>query len=39
MNTSSETNLLGDIYVNAECTCGNTSRPNNLCDGSYWLCR
>jgi len=35
----SKSNLLGDINVNIECTCGNTSRPNNLCDGSHWMCK
>ena len=35
----SKSNLFGDIIVNVECTCGNTSRPNNLCDGSHWICK
>ena len=36
---NSEICLLGDILVNVECNCGNTARPNNLCDGSHWSCK
>lgn len=36
---TSEIGFIGDIYVKIECTCGNTSNPNNLCDGSHWMCR
>jgi len=31
--------LIGDVYVNVECSCGNTSSPYNLCDGSHWSCK
>ena len=34
-----DTVLVGDIYVNVECTCGNTNNPYNLCDGSHWSCK
>ena len=31
--------LIGDVYVNVECSCGNTTSPFNLCNGSHWSCK
>ena len=30
---------IADIYVNVECTCGQTSNPYGICDGTHWNCR
>ena len=28
-----------NIYVNVECSCGQTSNPYGICDGTHWSCR
>ena len=38
MKSTSQIHMIGDVYAN-NCNCGNTSNPNNLCDGSHWMCR
>ena len=39
MKSGSQIHMIGDVYANNSCNCGNTSNPNNLCDGSHWMCR
>lgn len=39
MRSYSQIHMIGDVYANNICNCGNTSNPNNLCDGSHWMCR
>ena len=36
---NSELDTIADIYVNIECTGGQTSNPYGICDGTPWSCR